>query len=160
MFKLLLCFFYLCTLLLSSAREHQHHEHTGEHSEKSTVKWESGAESGNVVQQGALRMEGEEMDRDETIRQQWIDHHQNVQDLSTLLFPNKSVVPIERRMAAHQLQKQQKHEKTTGGKRQLVTTIPCVICRDMEYCDALNGYQVSTRYISDLKDVFLWVAKC
>ena len=130
----------LSALLLSNAHERQHHEHKGKKHLDSSVKWEYGAENG-AAKHGTLRM-GDSKE-DETLRQQWIDHHNNVQDLSNLLFPNKSIVPIERRMAHHQLQQQQKQQKQTNRK----LTIPCVICRDMEYCDALNGYQIQEVYL-------------
>jgi len=96
------------------------------------------------------------------------DHKKHVEALTQLLFPNAipSDIPLlstlkQRQEEQHKklLEKEEK-EKTRTSKiekgyvygeeeRALqapVASAPCVICRDMAYCKALNGFQIEEVY--------------
>ena len=75
------------------------------------------------------------------------DHHRHVQEMTNLLFPHskKSDNPLLKRTNTIPPQSDIGFNYEHEAKRKL--TVPCVICRDMDWCSALNGFQIQEVYL-------------
>ena len=78
-----------------------------------------------------------------------------VEAMNEILFPNRSssMFPFRRKKA--QLDSNELQQKRLLQNDDAYTEeVPCVICRDMEYCSALNGLQIEEVYLpNNLNDM-------
>ena len=77
-----------------------------------------------------------------------------VEAMNEILFPNRSdsMFPFKRRRAMHDPSELSDRKLQTDDA--YTEEVPCVICRDMEYCDALNGLQIEEVYLpNNLNDL-------
>lgn len=83
-----------------------------------------------------------------------VEHHQHVEAMTKLLFPHsinsdnpfvKKKGSLIKHPDSAQSQVDFNYEHEAENHRKL--EVPCVICRDMSWCSALNGFQIQEVYL-------------